>query len=133
MMNNNQVILDGKEKDIRVKATIWMWGLSVPLFFACVPIIALSAMGILLPLFVLIALAMGTASVWFFYGKSMDALSLEIKQLQERIVDLETIASHEGLDGKFRALEQTKFKDFKEVGLQEYPQYQPYNRENTPG
>lgn len=127
-MNNNQEIIDSKEKDIRLKATIWMWGLSVPLFFACVPIIALSAMGILLPLFVLITLALGTASVWFFYGKSMNAVSLEIKQLHERIVDLETIASHEGLDGKFRALEQTALKDFKG-----YPQYQPHNRENTPG
>ncbi|MEA5573491.1 hypothetical protein [Calothrix sp. UHCC 0171] len=133
MMNSDRVILDGKEKDIRVKATIWMWGLSVPLFFACVPIIALSDMGISLPFFVLIALALGTASIWFFYGKSMNVLSLEIKQLQERIIDLETIASHEGLDNKFRDLEQTGLKDCKEVSFQTYPQYQPHNRENTPG
>jgi hypothetical protein len=123
-MNNSKEVLNTKEKDVRLKATIWMWGLSVPLFFACVPIIALSAMGILLPLFVLIALTIGTTSVWFFYSKSMNAMSLEIKQLQERIVNLETIAIHEGLDDKFRALQQTALKDLAEVMLRESPRHQ---------
>lgn len=132
-MNNNQEILDSKEKDIRLKATIWMWGLSIPLFFACVPIIALTAMGILLPLFVLIALTLGTASVWFFYSKSMNAMSLEIQQLQGRIVNLETIASHEELDGKYRNLQQTALKDLTEVMLQESPRYKTQNSESTPG
>lgn len=109
-MSNRNNILDRDEKDIPLRATIWMWGLSTPLFFACIPIIALTSIGILLPLALLVALMIGTTSVWFFHSQSMTTAKLELKQLQERIVNLETIASHEELDGKFIALEQIALK-----------------------
>jgi len=105
-MSNRNNILDRDEKDVRIRVTVGMWRLSIPLFIACVPIIALTSMGILLPLVLLVALTIGTSAVWGFHSQSMTAAELELKQLQERIVNLETIASHEELGSRFNALEQ---------------------------
>ena len=115
-MNNSENI-SNKEKDVRLQATIWMWGLSIPLFCCCVPIIALTTMGILLPIFVLTALAIGTASIWFFSSNLSSAVKVEIKQLQERVIDLEAIVSHDEINKKFESLQQTDFEDFSEVTM----------------
>jgi hypothetical protein len=93
------------DRDIRLQATIWMWTLSIPLFFGCVPLCALSAIGILLPIFVLLALAIGTASIWFFSNDMPTAITQQIEQLQARTSELEAIVCQEDIDKKFAALE----------------------------
>lgn len=108
MINRNSVF-DSNEKDVRIRATFGMFKLSGFLIIASVPVIALdSTLGMLIPLFVLFALVIGTAAVWGFHSKSMVAADLELKQLQERISNLETIASHDELGGGYAVLKQLK-------------------------
>jgi hypothetical protein len=109
-MHNQQQLLDRQEKDIRLKTTVLMWVISIPLFSTCIPIVSLSSVGILLPFFILIALTLGTTSVWFFHSNSMNATFLEIKQLQERLANLETIISHDELNNKFAVSEITSLQ-----------------------
>ncbi len=107
-MNSNQVTTD--ERDVRLKGTIWVWSLSIPLFLLCIPIIALTDTGVLVPLFVLGSAATATASIWFFYEKSAGSISSEVKALQDRIANLETIAGHDEFDSRFKALERNQHK-----------------------
>jgi hypothetical protein len=100
-----------RDRDIRLQATIWIWALSIPLFFGCVPICALSAVGILLPIFVLLALAIGTASIWFFSNNVPSAMKQQIEQLQARTSELETIVCQEDIDKKFVSLERSNKLD----------------------
>ena len=97
-----------RDPDIRLQATIWIWALSIPLFFGCVPLCALSAVGILLPIFVLLALSIGTASIWFFSNNVPTAMKQKIEQLQARTSELETIVCQEDIDRKFSTLERVK-------------------------
>lgn len=91
-----------KERDVRVRATACMWVSAVPLLYACVPIVKVTSIGILCPLVLLIALTIGTASVWFCHGKLINAERFELKQLQDRIANLEDIVvNHEDLDNRW--------------------------------
>lgn len=97
--------IDKSERDIRLKATMWIWSLSIPLFSICIPIIALTETGIIAPFLVLGSVVLGTASIWLFYSRSVNLIHLEVEQLQSRVANLEVIASHDELDSKFKALE----------------------------
>ncbi len=83
-----------QKKDGRLIATISIWVLSIFLMVACVPILALTENSILLALAVLIAVAIGTASIWYFgKPKSSDIENDEkLQLLQSRIANLEEIA-----------------------------------------
>lgn len=105
----NTQIPENITKDIRYRTTIWIWSLSIPLLCACVPIIAISDIGIILPLCVLSTVVLATASVWYFAGKPIKS-SEEIEQLKERIQNLEYIATHDQLDSNFKILETKKAK-----------------------
>jgi hypothetical protein len=96
------------DRDIRLKATIWIWVLSIALLFGCVPIVALTAAGILLPFFVLLVLAIGTASIWLSSNNISNATKQQIEQLQARTSELETIVCREDIDKKFISLERVK-------------------------
>lgn len=98
-MNNEK--LPQLTSTVPLQATIWIWSLSIPLFLLCIPILTLTETGILLPLLVLISVVTGTASIWFFYGKSNHRIDFEVKQLQTRIEDLETIAGYDKLERNF--------------------------------
>ncbi|MFM6190301.1 hypothetical protein [Planktothrix sp.] len=89
-----------KNRDIRLKATIWIWGLSIVLLLACVPALALTDQGILLPLAVLVATVISTASIWIFgNSKSVDN-DLELQNLKTRVSNLEVIADVIDFDKK---------------------------------
>lgn len=104
----NYLFYKNIDRDIRLQATIWIWALSIPLFFGCVPLCALSAVGILLPIFVLLALAIGTASIWFFSNNVPTAMKQQIEELQARTSELEAIVCQEDIDKKFAALGREK-------------------------
>jgi hypothetical protein len=98
----NKQISNHLKPDIRLQTTLWIWGLSIPLLCACVPIVAITDTGITLPLLVLLAAALGTSSVWYLasYQPNSQALT-ELKQITDRIEILEAIASHDRLDDRF--------------------------------
>lgn len=88
-MNN---LSSEQQKDIRVVAMRWVWVPSIFLVLACVPILALTENGILLPLTVPIAAATGTAFIWYFGQPKPAENEKKLEALQSRIENLETIA-----------------------------------------
>lgn len=96
----NEQISANLKPDIRLQTTIWIWGLSIPLLCACVPIVAITDTGITLPVLVLLAVAVGTSSVWYLASHQPNSQGLtQLKQITDRIEILEAIASHDRLDG----------------------------------
>jgi hypothetical protein len=83
---------DKKTRDPRLKATIFVWILSIPLILACVPIVALTENGLLLPMAVLITVGISTVSIWLFGRQKNIDCDQEMQQLETRVANLETIA-----------------------------------------
>jgi hypothetical protein len=97
----NKQISNHLKPDIRLQTTLWIWGLSIPLLCACVPIVAITDTGITLPVLVLLAVAIATSSVWYLasYQPSPKQLT-DLKQITDRIEILEAIASHDRSDDR---------------------------------
>jgi flagellar basal body-associated protein FliL len=87
-------------KDIRIGATAMIWGLSLGMMGIAIPLTAITG-SLMIPLGVLLTTCVSTVAVWVF-GHHTAAPSDEIKQLKERIANLETIASID--TNKFGAL-----------------------------
>ena len=98
----NEQLSHHLKPDIRLQTTIWIWGLAIPLLCACLPIVAITDTGITLPVLVLLAVALGTSSVWYLASHQPNSRELtELKQITDRIEILEAIASHDRLDDRF--------------------------------
>jgi hypothetical protein len=83
-----------------LKAIACMGIFSLPIFLICVPTIALNfSPEFLLVLGVLAALTLGSNSIWYSHSQSVNMSSPEIEKLEERLGNLETIASHDELKG----------------------------------
>ncbi len=80
-----------EKNDIRLAATKWIGSLSVFCLLACVPIIALIENYTILPLAVIIAATVSTVSIWLFVKPTNLLEETEVKQLQERLSNLEEI------------------------------------------
>ena len=93
--------LSKNDKDIRLKATSKIWSLAVAMLAICIPLSAATKSGAVLPLAVIVGTTVGTASIW---GGSIEQLtgdsqkSERIKQLEDRIADLETIITSEEIN-----------------------------------
>jgi hypothetical protein len=90
-------------QDVRIKATATIWGLCVPLLGVSIPLAAITSSAFV-PLAVICGAAIATASVWIFanrnpQGAQNDAALLaaqkQIKDLEERLANLETINNFE--------------------------------------
>ncbi|MEM9265520.1 MAG: hypothetical protein AAGA46_08355 [Cyanobacteria bacterium P01_F01_bin.13] len=82
------------EKDPKVRATSTIWGCAIGLLGVCIPIVAITETGILLPFLVLLGATGGTASVWLAADKHQQddvPLTQTVKSLEERVINLETI------------------------------------------
>ena len=91
------------KKDIRVKATASIWALSTGMLGICIPLVALTNSGVMLPIAVLSGATVATVAVWFSSEQQMGNTSISgssMKQLEERIANLETIVSSEEWDLK---------------------------------
>lgn len=82
-----------QQKAGRVAATSIIWGVSGGMLAICIPLVMLTESGAILPLATIIGAAVATFPVW--QGENKNS---EVKQLEERIAFLETIASTEELD-----------------------------------
>ena len=82
------------EKTSKVKATSFIWTCATAMLGICIPLVAVTESGILLPLLVALSAAGGTAAVWFSPDKPKREeieLTRTVKILEERIINLETI------------------------------------------
>ncbi|MUL37175.1 hypothetical protein [Gloeocapsopsis dulcis] len=93
---------------IRVAATGTIWGFATGMLAICIPLTTISNSGIILPLAVISSAVVGTWAVWQSPdNKSSNNLVNTIKNLEQRVADLETISSsHESdLQRKIRRLD----------------------------
>ena len=83
------------EKNPKVRATDDIWGCAVGMLAICIPLVAITESGIILPLLVLLGAGGGTAAIWLAPDKRQqeesDHLTHTIKALEERVMNLETI------------------------------------------
>ena len=82
------------EKNPKVRATSTIWGCAIGMLGVCIPLVAITESGILLPLLVIFSAGGGTAAVWFAPDKKRledTHLTQNVKGLEERVMNLETI------------------------------------------
>ncbi len=97
-----------ERKSIKVGATAIIWAFATGMMAICIPLVAISRSGIILPLAVILGASTSTVAIW----RSGNQKTLELsnnfqKQIEQRVRDLETICSSEDLDAtkKFKQLE----------------------------
>jgi hypothetical protein len=84
-----------KEGDPKVHATATIWGCVIAMLGVCIPLVAVTNSGVLLPLAVILGASGGTAGLWWASNQSQreeKRLVQTIKRLEERVVNLEAIA-----------------------------------------
>ncbi|NJO43450.1 MAG: hypothetical protein HC769_22225 [Cyanobacteria bacterium CRU_2_1] len=88
-----------RQKDVRISATSIIWGCATGMLAICIPLTNnsdQSHQGTIIPLAVLVAATVGTVAVWRS-SPNPDFQPIEesnqVRELKQRIADLETIAS----------------------------------------
>ncbi|MBE9127765.1 MULTISPECIES: hypothetical protein [unclassified Coleofasciculus] len=102
-----------KETKAKIATTAIIWGFGTGMLAICIPLVAITKSGVILPLAVILGASGGTAVVWRSASQqSRDALELtsNVKQLNERVGTLETICSSDELDIQKR-LKQLESRD----------------------
>ena len=82
------------EKNPKVSATSAIWGCAIGMLGVCIPLVAITESGIILPLLVILGAAGGTTAVWFAPDQRQlqeANLTQTVKVLEERVMNLETI------------------------------------------
>lgn len=82
------------EKNPKVRATETIWSLAVGMFAICIPLVAITESGVILPLLVSLGAGGGTAAVWLAPDKRQQeeaSLVQTVEALEERVINLETI------------------------------------------
>lgn len=78
----------------QVRATAIIWGCSVAMLGICIPLVAVTNSGIILPLLVMLGASAGTAAVWLAPSKRQPDqvyLTQTMQRLKERVMTLEEI------------------------------------------
>lgn len=93
---------EGKHNDPRVEIIGRIWRMLIPVVALSIPFCALSRVGIVLPFFAIGAAGLATACVWYIGGKregvggkDNQRLQERIKELEERLANVETISRFE--------------------------------------
>lgn len=82
------------ERDPKVRATAVIWGCAVGMLGICIPLVAITKSGVLLPLLVMLGAGGGTIAVWLAPDQRQReemGLAQTMKSLEERVMNLETI------------------------------------------
>lgn len=82
------------ESNPKVRATAAIWGCAIGMLGVCIPLVAITNSGIVLPLLVILSAGGGTVAVWLAperRQKEEMRLLQTVKALEERVVNLETI------------------------------------------
>lgn len=95
--------------DPRPKVTYAIWGAATGMFALCIPLAALTRGAAIIPAAVALGAGVGTVSVWRSDRYSKNKLETEnsVRSLEERIANLEAIASSAELEvqHQFKQLE----------------------------
>jgi hypothetical protein len=93
---------DEEQEDPRVEIVGRIWRMLIPVVALSIPICALSRLGIFLPFVAIGAAGLSTACIWYFGGKrervggrENERLQQRIKELEERLANVETISRFE--------------------------------------
>ncbi len=102
--------------DPRVQLIRMIWGCAVGMFALCIPLSALTRGVAIIPVAIAVGAGAGTVVVWRSDSRSKQRLESDqtVRSLEERIANLEAIASHSELDV------QHQFKQLELKSLQEY-------------
>lgn len=82
------------EKHPKVQATESIWALAIGMFGICIPLVAITESGMILPILVALSAGGGTAAVWLAPDKRKQEeadLAQTVQALEDRIINLETI------------------------------------------
>ncbi|MBI4785311.1 MAG: hypothetical protein HY785_28985 [Oscillatoriophycideae cyanobacterium NC_groundwater_1537_Pr4_S-0.65um_50_18] len=82
------------ERNPKVRATAAIWGCAIGMLGVCIPLVAITNSGIILPLLVILGAGGGTVAVWFAPDQRQQEetrLLQTVKALEARVVNLETI------------------------------------------
>jgi hypothetical protein len=93
---------DERQEDPRVEIIGRIWRMLIPVMALSIPFFAMARIGIILPFLAIAAAAVSTACVWYFGGKregvdrkENERLQQRIKELEERLANVETISRFE--------------------------------------
>ena len=91
----------------KVGATAIIWSLATGIMAICIPLVKISESGIILPLTVIVGVSVSTVAIWLSgYQKTFESVD-NFQEIEQRIRDLEAIASTEDFDTqkKFKQLD----------------------------
>ena len=83
------------QKNIKVEATLIIWGCTTGIMAICIPLVSASNIGAILPLAVIIGASASTISVWISDSQEYSKKSNNLRQIEQRIINLETICTQE--------------------------------------
>jgi len=93
---------DVQRSDPRVQIIGRIWRMLIPVLALSIPFCAISRVGIILPFFAIGAAGVATACIWYIRGtrdgagsKENQRLQDRIKELEERLANVETISRFE--------------------------------------
>ena len=89
------------QRDIRVAATSRIWGYATGMLVICIPLASVTRSGAILPLAVISGATVGSLAVWRGsnnQSKNSPPLTNSIKELEQRVANLEIICSSQELD-----------------------------------
>lgn len=94
-----------KNSDPRTQSISIIWGCAVGMFALCIPLIRLTQSAAMVPFAIALGAGAGTAAVWRPDRRIQNRSEHEqqsLRSLEERIANLETIASHGKLDTQYQ-------------------------------
>lgn len=94
----------------KIATTAIIWGFATGMLAICIPLVAITESGPLLPLAVILGASGGTLAVWRSFQResaTVSQLKSTMKQLNERVITLEAICSSNELEiqQRFQELE----------------------------
>lgn len=88
-------------KSLKIAGTAIIWFFATGMLGICIPLVAMSRSGTILPLAVILAVIVTTAMIWGNsrqqYGNYVE-LTNTVKELNKRVIDLEAICSSNEFD-----------------------------------
>ena len=82
----------------KIATTAIIWGFATGMMAICIPLVAISRSGIILPLAVILGASTSTVTVWRDANQKAVELANNLQQIEQRIRNLETICSSEDFD-----------------------------------
>ena len=101
---------DISEKNgFKVGTTAIIWAFATGMIAICIPLVAMTKSGIILPLTVILGATTSTVVIWRNDNQKAIESSRNLQHIEQRIQDLETICSRENFDarGKFKQLDKS--------------------------